>query len=503
MPFPAYYQEIWKESRAGKSVPYEKTALKFIVKTARFISKMSPVSIPDEVNALAMARSLANLRGKGQPGVYELIDGVQSCFVKGDINMTAVFELDYLFRILSGIGAGSVAASDIIPPIVINFRGLCREYRIKISTIEKQETTLDIVKNPHHYSKSCFFHQLDFLGTGFCKRVHGPDYASGSGKNLVREIWEYRYGPSVETTLIDISVYGVTLSEACGSIMENKLKQNISAAELGTMLISAEVTGIDGFFEKYQNQIYDVIDRCGNFIDISTCLIKLRYLKNLQNMLHPSQAAFTYPLIKRCFEKSVELLEDGRGASETGEREYCEKLASLHALTLEEDMCPKELLRDKCSLILSGGPCNSRFYGTLLAVHFKQGEIGMEQFALRINAMLTSSMNKPEDAASFIAGVFLLGRDAVFSGNEVLAEIDRFVAGMDFDTFMLVLPNLRYAFTGFLPSETDRLAKMVASIHGIKPDELRGGIVTQDELALAMLLDEQSAEAMNQWGLPL
>jgi hypothetical protein len=72
MPFPAYYQTVWTNIRAGKDDPYGEAALDFVVRTARYARKtggeIGAVSIPDEANALGLAKSLARLRGKKAPG---------------------------------------------------------------------------------------------------------------------------------------------------------------------------------------------------------------------------------------------------------------------------------------------------------------------------------------------------------------------------------------------------------------------------------------------------
>lgn len=97
-----------------KKDPFASTVLEYIIKTARYARKTQIISLPDEINALNMARSLAILRGKQSAGVYELLDGVRSCFVKGDLNATSTFEVDFLYRLLSGMGAGKIAANDCI-----------------------------------------------------------------------------------------------------------------------------------------------------------------------------------------------------------------------------------------------------------------------------------------------------------------------------------------------------------------------------------------------------
>lgn len=139
MPFPAFYQEVWEKIEKQKKAPFASTVLEYIIKTARYARKTQMISLPDEINALNMARSLAVLRGKQSTGVYELLDGVRSCFVKGDLNATSTFEVDFLYRLLSGMGTGKIADNDCIPPVVREFRALCSLHRLKTSTMSDRK----------------------------------------------------------------------------------------------------------------------------------------------------------------------------------------------------------------------------------------------------------------------------------------------------------------------------------------------------------------------------
>lgn len=503
MPFPAYYQSVWEKLCAKKKSAFEAVALEFIIKTARYARATQPVSLPDEINAYAMARSLAALRGKPSPGVYELLDSVRSAFVKGDVNSTATFELDFLLRMLSGMGAGTVAAGGCIPPVVQEFRALCAKHRLKTGTVERQELTLDLVKNPAHYAKSRFLHQLLFLETGFCTLESGPDYVNGRDRNLVREHWVCRYGTKVETRLTDLSVYGTTLSQVCASLIERGFRDSITAAELGKLLLSVQVMGIEGFYGHYAQQITAVIENDRNFGSLCELLGRLGYLLNMQRMMEGEEELAVHRLMRLAFKAAAELLAQMRTVTEDEEQAACAHLRALYTLTVERgDCCDSELLAVQVRAALEDGFCNSRFYGACLAIRQKQGGFLQEDFCARITAYLESSLGQPEQAASFICGVFLIARDVLFADGAILERIDRIIASMDGEQFLAVLPNLRYAFTSFLPAELERLGEMAAKPYRMQGQKLTGSSsVTQAEAVLGMRLDLLAAEELRKWGL--
>lgn len=501
MPFPAFYQEVWEKIEKQKKDPFASTVLEYIIKTARYARKTQMISLPDEINALNMARSLAVLRGKQSTGVYELLDGVRSCFVKGDLNATSTFEVDFLYRLLSGMGTGKIADNDCIPPVVREFRALCSLHRLKTSTIERQEVTLDIIKNPAHYRKSRFLHQMKFMETGFATLQSGPDYVNQKNKNLVREQWICRYATGVETRLIDLSVYGATLSQVCNSLIEKNFKDNMTAEELGKLLLSVQVMGIEGFYLQYEDAIRLVVESEGNFINLCKLINSLLYLANMQQLMDGNVQPVIAELARTAFKGAVVLIPSLKSTTEEEEQEICEQMRNLYSFTMDaKGWFDTAAFIAAVEKVLNDSFSNSRLFGLCLAIHYKEGRTGQATFCQQIAAYLESSITHPEQAASFICGLFLIARDVLFADPHILEAINRVIANADQETFLTILPNLRYAFTGFLPAEISRLGQQVAEYHQISEARLTGSItVSQEEITEAMRLDSLAAEALKTW----
>ncbi|RHU30266.1 hypothetical protein DXD68_00055 [Parabacteroides sp. TM07-1AC] len=501
MPFPAFYQEVWEKIEKQKKDPFASTVLEYIIKTARYARKTQMISLPDEINALNMARSLAVLRGKQSTGVYELLDGVRSCFVKGDLNATSTFEVDFLYRLLSGMGTGKIADNDCIPPVVHEFRVLCSLHRLKTSTIERQEVTLDIIKNPAHYRKSRFLHQMEFLETGFATLQSGPDYVNQKNKNLVREQWICRYATGVETRLIDLSVYGATLSQVCNSLIEKNFKDNMTAEELGKLLLSVQVMGIEGFYLQYEDTIRLVVESEGNFINLCKLINSLLYLANMQQLMDGNIQPVIAELARTAFKGAVVLIPSLKSTTEEEEQEICEQMRNLYSFTMDaKGWFDTAAFIAAVEKVLNDSFSNSRLFGLCLAIHYKEGRTGQATFCQQIAAYLESSITHPEQAASFICGLFLIARDVLFVDPHILEAINRVIANADQETFLTILPNLRYAFTGFLPAEISRLGQQVAEYHQVSEARLTGSItVSQEEITEAMRLDSLAAEALKTW----
>ena len=57
-------------------------------------------------------------------------------------------------------------------------------------------------------------------------------------------------------------------------------------------------------------------------------------------------------------------------------------------------------------------------------------------------------------------------REAAWQERGLLASVDSRLESWDAETFIAHLPELRLAFAGMTPQETDRIARAVAGLHG-------------------------------------
>lgn len=501
--FPSYYGQVWKRIRNGEAEPYRQTAEDFIVSTARYARTKQPVSLPDETEALFLADSLAALRGIGEPGAFELIDGVRSAFVKGDATTAAAFELDHLFRMMTGLGAGKVDLADdgtgsIIPPCVTDFRALCRKYRLNTGTVARQNTVLDVVKKKEHYEKSCFLHRLEYMDTGFCKCESGPDYANGRDTSLIRETWSYRYNSFVDAKLIDLSVFGGSIETICRTMLKKDFEKIQTADDAGKFLLDLYVTGFSGQ-TSFLPHIYDIIRDDMDFVSQCAFMARINRLMVLQRNTLGEADSTVCELMRISYENALGRLEDICTASGDSVSGICAGIRLMYSLSGEyRELLSREMLMKEIERAAEDTATSPMIYGVCLALCRRSGLMENEEYGNRICVFMLSS--EPEDSADFISGVISAGRDIIFKSRIVLESIDSAVRRMDGEKFTQVLPQLRRAFTAFLPSETARISHDIAEIYGIGEGELMGSdVFSAAEIRAAAEADGKAYEIMKKW----
>jgi hypothetical protein len=100
-------------------------------------------------------------------------------------------------------------------------------------------------------------------------------------------------------------------------------------------------------------------------------------------------------------------------------------------------------------------------------------------------------------SASFLQGLFLTARDLLLVDPSFLIQVDKLLCCLSDEGFMALLPELRLAFSYFLPVETDRIARRIAGLYGVTSSELRRPGLDPAAYARGEALDAWAADRLD------
>ena len=143
MPAPGFYHRVWEKLHGEEAdQAYSQSVLELLAAAGRKLRhKGEALSVADETCALDLARGLAELRGKAQPGLYELQDGVLSAFVKGEATAASCLPLEVLRSLTTGDQVGALPDDALIPPLASDFQAQCARLGLSLKTAQRQHTT--------------------------------------------------------------------------------------------------------------------------------------------------------------------------------------------------------------------------------------------------------------------------------------------------------------------------------------------------------------------------
>ncbi|MDP4146328.1 MAG: DUF5682 family protein [Bacillota bacterium] len=494
MPYPAYYQRVWELLNKGEGKPFEGSVMDFLIKSGK--------TITDKIEGYNMSRGLASLRDKREAGVYELLDSAKACFVKGELNPSENRVLEDLRKELRGYKLGSICDSDMIPPILKDFRELCAAYKIKINTTASQELVLDIYKKDRHSEISRFLYTLNFLSVNLGTMLHGPDFIGRKNTNLIRESWKYAWSSSVEARLIEISVYGSTIKEAAVELCIKELEKiEHSSKEGSILLIKAFLMGIDENIKPLKEKLQDILAKDEGFLSTAYCAYNLSLLYSSKELFKGDMDKIQ-DLIEYSFIKASSRIFTLYKTAEEEEELVVKELKNLYNIATGDNYGLKADLLTEALLNLIEGEVNAALEGAALGILSGLGKIGKEEILKRAEAYFFGSGNKLMMSAKFMKGLFATAREVVLYDTFFIKGIDNLIRNLDEDNFLNLLPDMRLSFSFFSPMEIDQISKLVSSIYKKqKEDIIEKEGVDPRVFKLGREADTFAVEVLKRWGL--
>ncbi len=516
MTSPAWHQWLWErmQARAKAGVdPGPRARLESVLAVTFEIAdalrtRNVQIPVPALTAAYEQTLRLAELRGRAAPVREDLLDAITSCFVKGSIESEGSVVLETAHRILSGHSVGKVPPGASRPPLVKDFEYRARRQRLKIDDSDPRRAVLDIYRRKEHRLTSRLFHGLILLGVPIGMRSAGPDFVTGIGLERLQEHWEYSYSAAVEASLVEASIYGVTIPLAVASKFEERLRKIETGDEprdarvAASLTVQACVLGLHDHLDRVLQGVREAIGVDAEFESVASAVFTLGLLWESREPLEARDVTALPDLIQSAYERAIYLGLSLRGAKTGDERSLLQALTRLRELlvsaagrsldaTLYWELV-KRLRTEHDSPLVRGGAAGLAYTG---------GYLSEEELGAAVAGHL-SGLAQPKDAVGFLRGLLYCAREAAWQQPELLRVLNGMLERWDEATFVSALPELRLAFAELTPNETDRIAQKVAALHGA---DTLGPLVRYDlsdaQVQSHLLLSQSAREVLEADGL--
>ncbi len=462
MPYPAFYQKVWERFSEEPDNCYRLTVLDFLVRCGKEVRKKEGnLSTYDEICAVQMADGLSSLRGKIQPGAYELFDAVLSSYVKGEYTIATDTPMQILRKNMTGSAIGKLCDQAMVPPIVRDFETQCRQFSLKTGSTIEAEATLSLFSSDRHRRESCFFHRMLFLNTCYARRIKGPNLQQLKDRNLIREIWRYKWSTQVNAALIDVSVYGATIEEASGTLVKEELKKEIGAGACAILLTKVFEMGLKEQLQSVYDRAQMLIRQDTDFYSLADALSHLKMMRELSS-LYQSKLDLDL-LMQLTIRKLISLLPSMATVKEEDLGKCMDAVKLLYQLTKDET---QEEFFDILLQMQQNTQIQAGLDGCIHGILYGGGREDGTAVERACLGYVQGTKEQMKKTALFFRGLFFSARDLIFIGGQILNMLDTFLQQTENAEFMELLPELRMAFTYFTPREIDRIAEKAAAFHG-------------------------------------
>lgn len=481
MTAPGWHQRIWDQRRegvAGDRARRDAVLSTLLDLAAELRTRHIQVPTPSLAAAHQQTLMLADLRERPAPLRSDLLDGALGSLVKGEADTEGALVMATAVHVLTGSRAGRVPPGAGTPPLVRDTMVQLETQRLDTEGVEHKNAALDLYRNHTHRRTSRLLHGLQLLGVPFADHVAGPDFVRGTELSRLQERWRYLWTPSTEGRLVECSILGSTLAEAVATCFAELLAEATadgtrpSSARATELLAQCLVVGLheDGTtVDASVTLVRDAIAAEGQLVDAVTAAARLALILEGREVLEASRISDLPELVRaaydRCLYLAAELTASAQEA--VGVVGALSRLRELLASAGGADLDPdpfwgivEHLRTDHPTPFVRGAAAG------LLATAER---LDSETLARDVAGHLDSSLPAAESVA-YVSGLFATARESAWQAGGLVPALDERMRGWDGTTFLKALPELRLAFSGLTPRETDRVAEIVAGIHGAPVD---------------------------------
>jgi hypothetical protein len=511
MTSPGWHQRIWDERCQGATPDAARraAALTVLLDVAGELRTRhhTPVATPTLAAAHRQLLLLASLRQRPAPLRSDLVDAVTSCLVQGEADVEGRLVRGVTSAVLTGRRVGRVPPGAGTPPLVRDTLARLAALHLDTDAVEPRNVALDLYRNPAHRRTSRTLHGLRLLGVPFAQHVAGPDFVRGTGLSRLQERWTYLWTPASEGHLAEISLLGSTLPEAVAARFAQLLAaasaddRAPSSPEACSLLAQGAVAGLHDQIDPAIALLRDALAAEPSFVAAVTAMGSLALLEEGREPLEARRLTGLADLLATAYSRALFLCAELQGDEEppaavaTALARMRELLASPAGASLDPEPFwarAEELRRGHGRALVRGAAAGLASTACRLA----PGDL------TRAVAGHLGSSIPAHDAVAFIQGLLTTARETVWQASGLVEELDRRLTGWADPTFLRVLPDLRLAFADLTPRETDRVAEIVAALHGgQRPDIGVRHDVGEQEVAANLALSQLVAEALERDGL--
>jgi hypothetical protein len=460
--YPHFYQALWE---AGGKV--DDAVCRMLTEICRDLADSGYIaSVADTIDALALARRLAELRGKAGPGPEEMVQAVESCLTRGHYGKAAVA----VRKRLVGEQLGCVTAGADRSPLAREFYAYLADQRraplLPLTDVATRRT-YDLRRELHR-EVSRFLHRLTIMGVPYAdpddemvavvRRIGGGYAPAGPGqatspptlRSLARaarkatEVWKLEWYSSLDACLADLSATAHTIGEAASRKAEALLAQVKDLEESTALFIEVDRAGLERNVLPCLQRVEELARTTDDLPLLAQAAADLaaavRYGAGLST---PERAIALAELLVR---RAAAVLDgkprvpderiDDVAAALDGLCELRDDVGRVARLALERSM--RAMARDpSLQPALAGAAC---------AVAFRHGLIAPLAIIAEVRDRVMD-LSALMDAADYLEALLRHGRGALLASPQATDAVRELVLHLPEDRFVAVLPALRKGFS--------------------------------------------------------
>ncbi len=501
VPFPRYLSRAWDYMVDNNPRPYSAASLDSIIDAIRRGRQRDAVlSIADSIDSMHSAELLAAMRYRTEPIIYDVIDAIESCCVKGNPLIEGKFFQDIFSDLFVGYQIGKVTEKIGNLPLQADFYQQVTLYKIPmVGENVKVEVNL---QEDRGKNQSKFLWQVNFLELEFAECTDGPIIRGDVRK--FSEIWSVHWHPKLDGFLIEKNAYGSSVEGACQSVLLERIFKNRQDAEkVARLLYDAVAMDLTKQFSRLYQVCMDALNFDTNVSHLANAFSSVTLLRRqfFVQRLQPSELMFLDTLVNRIYHSFCFALSNANPKGPE-EEEFATALQTVLGIVVGFGSTVLDSSVFAGGLTTLGDATSSPYIkGACTGVLHLLGTLPLSAISQRIKNYLRSEMVIKIGVGEFIRGIFRTCEAKVLFEEEIISAVNNVMQEMNWDEFTVVLPSLRKAFLRFNPFEKNIFTEKLAQMLGIRKLSAVKGPIEISDLVKVFLqeIDNEVEQIFKEW----
>lgn len=469
---PGWFSHLW-------DYPKDTRGVQWLAGVARlFRNKKVDVSTAHVIEAARLAESLAALRERARPGLWELNEATIAVMCMGEAIQMELLKKE----LIVGRAIGKVPKDLPKLPLYADFEQYIDKLRLP-QPDGKKFLELDLRKDID-LRRSIFFFRLNVL------EVNWAFQTGVRSRGTFKEGWELKWRAEVVLQIVDKGIWGNTLEEAANKFLISKADASNSIADLSEYIrqaIPAELFNAIDYLLLKTNELSAV---AADIQQLMAAIGPLSHVSRYGNVRGTDLQTIGKVVESMLLRVCVGLPTACYGMDEQSAQSMFKLIRSVHDAVrlienpelMEQWQGVLKILADKEGIPAIIRGCTGRLLFDALVVSREETAI---QFGLAL-----SNGNQAIESAAWLEG-FLSGSGTILLFDPHLWNLlYRWMAELEDEIFNHMLPILRRTFAHFPPAERKQIgekARQGTQLSGQESDQNSNDQDFDEEQALSVL----------------
>ena len=469
---PGWYDHLWHYPDDDGTRWMSKVA-------ALFRTKGMDISVAHVIETVRLAQVAAALRGLPRPSLEEYNDAVTTVMGFGDPILLQVIREALVISDRMG------SVPDDVPkvPLLVDVEKLLKRLRLPLTT-EVKEFQLDLRK-PMDLERSIFFHRLNLLGI---KMAHPLRV---DGKGTFKEAWSVYYEPEQTLAVIEKAVWGNALTEAVVAYNTHLSKDITSISDLVDLLEQVIPADLPALVEEMTSRLDTLAASTTDVLEMMKTIpgmVNVVRYGSVRNLDYRKVNDMLNAMMARVLAGGVLVCTN---VDEDTAAEIMECLVAVdYAIATVNQPELTEMWIELVNKIREGQGSHPLLSGYSTRLLRDKNILGYEETAQTLS-YYTSPGNTASDTAFWFEGFLKSSGTILLLDDQLWDLVNSWLASLNDDSFMELLPILRRTFSEYSLPERRKLGEKAKGSSSVKRVSIKSGVFNKEDARKVIPLMEQ------------